>query len=141
MIIPPINHKQRIRGIREGYRSGLEESIASQLSRQVGVSWTYESERIQYIPDPRHYLPDFIVQGNNKTIYIETKGRFLGKDRAKHALIKKQHPEIDLRFVFTNPKQKLYKGSKTTYGEWCDKHGFLYSKRSIPDIWIQELKE
>ena len=128
--------RQRLRGIREGYRSGLEESIAKQLEHCKDIAWTYEKERIKYIPEPRHYTPDFILEG---TIYIETKGRFLAKDRTKHLLIKKQYPDLDLRFIFTNSRQKLYKGSKTTYAAWCEKHGFLYAERSIPETWMNEL--
>ena len=128
--------RQRLRGIREGYRSGLEESIAKQLEHCKEITWTYETERIKYISEPRHYTPDFILEGK---IYIETKGRFLAKDRSKHLLIQKQYPDLDLRFVFTNSRQKLYKGSKTTYAAWCEKHGFLYAERSIPETWMNEL--
>ena len=128
--------RQRLRGVREGYRSGLEESIAKQLEHCKDITWTYETERIKYISEPRHYTPDFILEGK---IYIETKGRFLAKDRSKHLLIQKQYPDLDLRFVFTNSRQKLYKGSKTTYAAWCEKHGFLYAERSIPETWMNEL--
>ena len=128
--------RQRLRGVREGYRSGLEESIAKQLEHCKEITWTYETERIKYISEPRHYTPDFILEGK---IYIETKGRFLAKDRSKHLLIQKQYPDLDLRFVFTNSRQKLYKGSKTTYAAWCEKHGFLYAERSIPETWMNEL--
>ena len=131
--------RSRYRGIREGYRSGLEESIAIQL-KASGVTYTYEKERLKYIPVPKHYTPDFILVGKNKKIYIETKGRFLPKDRTKHLLIQEQHPDIELRFVFTNSKQKLYKGSQTTYGRWCEKHGFLYTERRVPDLWLRELE-
>ena len=128
---------RRYRGICEGYRSGLEESIAIQL-KASGVTYMYERERLKYIPVPKHYTPDFILIGKNKKIYIETKGRFLAKDRTKHLLVQSQYPELDLRFVFTNPNAKLYKGSKTTYGEWCIKYGFSFSKGSIPESWIGE---
>ena len=132
--------RQRYRGIREGYRSGLEERIASQL-KASGVSYSYEKERLKYIPVPKHYTPDFILVGKNKKIYIETKGRFLAKDRTKHILDKEHHPDIDLRFIFTNSRQKLYKGSSTTYGRWCEKHGFIYAERSVPDSWLREIRK
>ena len=50
--------------------------------------------------------------------------------------VRKQHPELDIRFVFSNSKGKLYKGSKTTYGEWCEKNNFLYAHRLIPNEWL-----
>jgi hypothetical protein len=55
-------------------------------------------------------------------------------------MVKAQHPEHDIRFVFSNPNQKLYKGSKSTYGDWCDKNGFKYAKEIIPVEWTKEKK-
>ena len=132
-----ISKSQMQRGMVEGYRSGLESSVGEQLAA-AKVRWEYESERIPYIPKKRTYTPDFIIKGEVSKMYIETKGRFLGSDRAKHLLIKEQYPQLDIRFVFTNPNQKLYKGAETTYGEWCEKHGFIFSKGSIPDSWLRE---
>ena len=121
----------------EGYRSGLECSVGAQLNA-AKVRWEYESERIPYTPKVKTYTPDFILKGKGVKFYVETKGRFLGSDRSKHLLLKEQHPQLDIRFVFTNPNQKLYKGAKTTYGEWCKKYGFIFSKGSIPESWIRE---
>ena len=132
-----ISKSQMQRGMVEGYRSGLESSVGAQLN-SAKVRWEYESERIPYIPKKINYSPDFIIKGEVGKMYIETKGRFLGSDRAKHLLIKEQYPQLDIRFVFTNPNQKLYKGAETTYGEWCEKHGFIFSKGSIPESWIRE---
>ena len=125
------------RGLREGYRSGLELNIGEQLNA-AKVMWRYEPERITYTPKKQTYTPDFLLQGQGIKLYVETKGRFLAKDRTKHLLLQSQYPNMDLRFVFTNPNQKLYKGSKTTYGEWCNKHGFIFSKGRIPESWIRE---
>jgi hypothetical protein len=30
----------------------------------------------------------------------------------------------------------LSKKSSTTYAEWCDKHGFLWCHKEIPEEWI-----
>lgn len=81
------------------------------------------------------YTPDFVLPNG---IIIEAKGLFEREDRQKHLLIKEQYPNLDIRFVFQNPKLKLYKGSKTTYGDWADKNGFLWSTRQIPDNWLRE---
>jgi len=58
-----------------GYRSGLEEEVAFQLS-QAGVKAKYEPIKIKYtIPASEHtYTPDYILPNG---IVIETKGRFL----------------------------------------------------------------
>ena len=86
----------------------------------------------------RSYTPDFVLENG---IIIETKGRFVSADRRKHKEIKKQYPDLDIRFVFSNSRSKLYKGAKSTYGEWCEKHGFLYSDRTIPELWTAEEKK
>lgn len=129
--------KQISRSIKEGYKSGLEEKIGKQIG-DYGFEVKYETEVINYI-DPREhkYHPDFKLPNG---IYIETKGRFLPKDRSKHILIKKQYPDMDLRFVFNNSKSKLSKNSTTTYGMWCEKYGFLYADKEIPGQWLKETK-
>ena len=38
------------------------------------------------------------------------------EDRRKILQVKKDNPELDLRMVFQAPHNKIYKGSKTTYG-------------------------
>jgi len=40
--------------------------------------------------------------------------------------------------VFSNQNAKLYKGSPTTYGQWCEKHGFAYANKTIPEEWLTE---
>ena len=71
-------------------------------------------------------------------ILIEAKGRWTTEDRAKHLLIKKQHPELDIRILFMSSKTKIRKNSKTTYGDFCDKHGILWAEKTIPESWFSE---
>lgn len=90
-------------------------------------------------PATQHkYTPDFVLPNG---IIIEAKGIFEREDRQKHLLIKMQYPDLDIRFVFQNPKMTLYKGSKTTYADWAEKNGFKYSTRQIPDAWFREKKK
>lgn len=119
----------------KGYRSGLEESLDNYL-REFGVDGQYEQHKIKYIkPATNHtYTPDFRLPNG---IYIESKGRFVLEDRKKHILIKEQYPELDIRFVFQNSKNKLRKGSTTTYADWCIKYGFLYADKEIPVAWLK----
>jgi hypothetical protein len=126
--------------LKHGYRSGLEYSFADDLEAK-GITYTYEEEVIKYTkPESSHrYTPDFIVTTKSgKQITIETKGRFLPIDRIKHQLVQRQYPDLDLRFVFTNSKCRLSKRSKTTYGQWCERHGFKYANRLIPVAWLNE---
>ena len=119
--------------IKHGYRSGLEETIAKDL-KEAGVSFLYEDKKITYqVNQVRTYTPDFILPNG---IIIETKGRFVLDDRMKHLMIREQYPHLDLRFIFSNSRNKIRKGSKTTYGDWCDKHGFQYADKRIPDEWL-----
>jgi len=117
-----------------GFRSGLEMTIDESL-KEKGIDGEYEQHIIEYVkPETHHkYHPDFKLPNG---IFVETKGRFLADDRKKHLLIKKQHPELDIRFLFQNSKSKISKGSKTTYGMWCDKHGFQYADKEIPEDWL-----
>lgn len=117
-----------------GFKSGLEETIAKQIGDN-GITVEYETEAIPYVmPATNHkYHPDFKLPNG---IRIETKGRFVATDRKKQLLVKQQHPELDIRFVFTNSKSKISKNSKTTYADWCIKHGFKYSDKIIPDEWF-----
>jgi hypothetical protein len=52
-------------------------------------------------------------------------------------LIKQQHPELDIRFVFSNSRSRISKQSKTTYADWCEKNGFMFADKSIPKEWLK----
>ena len=119
-----------------GFKSGLEETISNQIDSK-GIKVEYESETLTYtIPASEHkYHPDFRLPNG---IIVETKGRFVIADRKKHLLVKAQHPELDIRFVFTNSKNKISKNSKTTYADWCVKNGFKYADKFIPEEWFNE---
>lgn len=121
-------------GIKHGYRSGLEDTISKQL-KSLSIPVKYEEMKIKYeVNEVRTYTPDFELPNG---IIVESKGRFTIADRKKHLLIKKQYPALDIRFVFSNSRAKINKGSKTTYGMWCKKHGFIYADKLIPEEWLK----
>ena len=122
--------------IEQTYRSGLEEKVGAQLEA-LGVAVSYEGYTIDYkIPESIHkYHPDWVLPNG---IVVETKGIFDSDDRKKHQLIRAQHPGLDIRFVFSSSKAKLYKGSPTSYATWCDKNGFQYADKAIPLDWLKE---
>jgi hypothetical protein len=126
----------RARALAAGYRSGLEEKVMKELDK-LNAGAEYECFRIPYtVPSsPHFYTPDFLLPNG---IVIETKGRFTVEDRKKHLLIKDQMPDIDIRFVFSNSKNKIRKGSKTSYADWCEKNGFQYHDKLVPTNWIHE---
>jgi len=117
-------------------RSGLEDRIAAQLD-EAGVAYEYETKKLAY-SIPHTYTPDFVLDNG---IIVEGKGLFDSADRTKHLAVKQQHPDKDIRFVFSRSASPLYKGSKSTYASWCEKHGFLYSDKVVPEAWIKERKK
>jgi hypothetical protein len=123
-------------GIRHGFRSGLE-SATAKLIEQHGHPVLFETFKIPYVvPEHhRHYTPDFELANG---IIIETKGIFDLNDRAKHLLIQAEWPQLDIRFVFSNPNARLYKGSPTTYATWCEERGFRWAGKVIPEAWYDE---
>jgi Phage endonuclease I len=139
--------------IENDYRSGLEQKVAEQL-KAAGIEAEYETYTIPYSVPAREakYKPDFTANG----IILEAKGHFGGKgfrgrnfnmtansakERQKFALLKEQHPELDIRFVFERASAPIYKGSPTTHGKWATDHGFPWSdKGRVPPEWIEEMK-
>lgn len=129
----PYRHIKR----QDGKRSGLEVQVATHLEiLLVRFKGEQEIEAVPYKNElVKKYHPDFEL---NNGIIIECKGWFKVADRTKHLCIRAQHPELDIRFVFSNPNAKIGKGSQTTYAMWCDKHGFKYAKGFVPLAWINE---
>ena len=117
------------------YRSRFEADFSRDL-RERGIKATYEPTKITYVPKPRKYTPDFYL--TEYGFYIETKGYFTSLDRTKHKLIKDQHPDIDIRFIFQNARNLLRNHSKTTYGDWCDNYGFMYAEKRMPTEWMKK---
>ena len=56
-------------------------------------------------------------------------------------LLIEQHPEIEFRMLFSNANQKIKKGSKTSYADWCDKHNIKWANKEIPQEWIADIFE
>lgn len=128
------------RALVEGYRSGLEEKIAEEIQRE-GFPLHFECLKLPFVQPAtkRTYTPDFPLLWNG--VIVETKGRFMTADRQKHKMIRDQFPDLDIRFVFSNSKTKLSKGSPTSYGAWCEQNGFKYADKSIPAEWLREPPE
>lgn len=132
------------------YRSGLEVKVTEELNK-LGVRFEFEPKegKIVYeVPSSIHtYTPDFVITTKSgKTIIVETKGIWDYADRYKHLLIRQQHPDLDIRFVFTRSKQRIRKGSSTTYADICEGNGrspfkgvkWLYADKRIPEEWLNE---
>lgn len=122
--------------LKYGFRSGLEEQIGDTL-RAGGTPFLYEAVVIPFVQPPkeRTYTADFILPNG---IVIESKGRFVTADRQKHLWVKAQHPNLDIRFVFSNSRSRISKQSQTTYAKWCTSKGFQFADREIPESWLSE---
>jgi hypothetical protein len=58
-------------------------------------------------------------------------------------LLKEQHPDIDIRFIFDNPN-KLCGGTKMTHAKWAEKYNFKYCSIKDKDQilnWVKENNE
>lgn len=130
------------------FRSKFEASIAKQLD-ELGVKYEYEAVELKYdnkvhngrciscgsdaVSSTRSYLTDFYLP--ELDFYIEVKGRFTSTDRTKMRLVIEQ-TGLDIRMLFMQ-NNKLRKGSRTTYSEWCDKKGINYAFKNVPKEWIK----
>jgi hypothetical protein len=117
----------------EGFRSAFEHDIAKSLDAR-GIAWEYETVEIEWLPKAKKYVPDFILSNG---VIVECKGKFDADDRAKHLAVREQHPEYDIRLLFQNAHNKLRKGAKMTYAEWCDKHGIEWAHKHLPREWTK----
>lgn len=144
----PKHSASRKAAVLAGYRSALEKGIADDLTSK-GIPFEYEKHTINYVRPVRSgvcndcglkdvgkrsiYTPDFRIPG---AIFVESKGRFTGADRAKLDAVRSQHPAIDLRllFAYDNWITKLH---KLRYSEWAKKHGFQWAVgKTIPAEWL-----
>lgn len=118
------------------YRSKFEKAVADNAVLDSLKGITYEADTIEYVWPERKakYTPDFRLPNG---IYVEAKGILDLETRKKHRLLQEQHPDKDIRFVFMR-NSRLYKGSKTTYTDWCDKNGFKWAIKKIPEEWYHE---
>ena len=132
------------------YRSKFESTIGHQLECSR-TDYKYEDPEgsIRYvIPEKTgRYLPDFIIRTRSgNSIVIEAKGLWTYEDRYKHLLIRQQHPDIDIRFVFQRSSNRISKGSKISYKDICEGRGrgvwagvtWPYSETTIPEEWLKE---
>ena len=118
---------------RKGFRSEFERGIALWLIKN-NISYEYETMYLEYQPKIKRYTPDFYL--SKQDIFVEAKGFWDLADRQKHLLVKEQNKKFDIRLLFVNAKNKLTKSSKTTYGNWCDKHDILWAEKTIPKKWL-----
>jgi hypothetical protein len=118
-------------------KGGLEPIIAKQLRRiRNKINVSYETVALPYTVR-KNYWPDFVCQRpDGSTFYLEVKGYFRAEDRVKLRAVKQENPGIDVRLVF-GANNKISSKSKMRYSDWCDKYGFPYCIKEVPQEWFQ----
>jgi hypothetical protein len=109
------------RGRQPRLKSKFEKRFYEEITRR-GLVLSYETDTLPYTLD-LSYKPDWKVEDG---LYLETKGKFDYVERRKMLAVLRANPGKEVRMVFMR-NQKLGKGSKMNYGEWCDKHGIRWS--------------
>ncbi len=130
----------KARGFEEGFRSGFELNVAI-LLKHYKIPYEFETDTIPWVsePKPHKYTPDFkIVSRTGKTIYIETKGRFMKEDMEKHLCVRNQHPDLDIRLVFSNPHTWYRKAQTKSYAKWATSNGFIWCSKAQLKVRLKE---
>lgn len=141
--------KKLIKTLQKRRSRGFEIKVILFLEEEC-YNWLYEPDKFHYVKlkckecktivKEGFYTPDFKIESRNNTdIYIETKGKFTAADRKKHLAIKESHPDLDIRFMFEKPNNKIRKGAKQTCGEWATKNGFKWCGPVFPKEWLDEM--
>ena len=138
--------KKKIQWAGEEFASIAECDFAKDLSHKE-ITWQYEPTQIPWMPAPvkeRTYTPDFkIIREDGSIFFVEFKGYLRPGDKTKMRAVKKQHPEIDIRFVFMNAYKAASKnirkdGTKQMYWQWAERYGYKWAHQVIPDEWLNE---
>lgn len=118
------------------FRSKFEKRVYKNAD---GRTLDYEpSDASLHYNTPARYIPDFRIKRNG--ILVESKGYFPARDRAKMLRVKKQNPEVDIRFLFQRANNRNTKSPNSMmYWQWAEKHGFIWAEgERIPEEWFKE---
>jgi len=128
------NQRLRSRKDRE-HRSQLEADVEQALINQ-GYSPQYEPERFPYVLHKK-YTPDFKIG----SVYVEVKGWWPPAERSKFLAVILSNPGLPIFVALQRPNLTLSKRSRTTYSQWCVKHGIAWSPIPIPPSFMQSWME
>ena len=115
------------------FKSGFERTVAANLNAR-GADFVYEGLEFPYILTGT-YHPDIQLVRNG--IVIELKGILDRESKRKMAAVRKQYPDLDIRFLFMDANKKI-PGSKQTHAQWAEKNGFRWAEREVPQEWLDE---
>ena len=117
------------------YRSKFEKTVVTGLQKKK-IKYKYEEYVVKFTQPSisRTYLPDLYFPKTD--IFVELKGVLKLEDRKKHLWIQEQ-TDYDIRFCFMNANNKIRKGSKTKYSDWCEANNFIWCDKEIPLDWMK----
>lgn len=120
------------------FRSKFEKKVYESIpSDQRGlVDYEPQAPVISYVTSSR-YIPDLRLPGD---IFVECKGYFDPKARAKMLAVKKQNSSLDIRILFQRANNRLTKSPNSLmYWQWAEKHGFPWAEGPhIPEEWFTQ---
>jgi len=141
--------KKKIKYAGEEFASYAERDFAVDMDLKK-IPWMYEPEKLEYWPPPikkKVYTPDFKVRRKDGSSFlVEYKGYLRPGDKTKMRLIRKQYPDLDIRFVFQNAYKFISKhvrvdGTRQMYHEWATTNGYKWAHGEMPDEWLTEKLE
>lgn len=119
------------------FRSKYEKRVWGNLAKR-------DQKRVRYEPDdpvvryhlPKRYIPDFVLPNG---VLVECKGYFKSADRTKMLRVRKENPQLDIRFLFQRANNRLTKSPNSMmYWQWAEKHGFIWADgEKIPKEWFK----
>lgn len=115
---------------KQKFRSGFEKRVGE--ANPLAIHEPSEP-RINYTITKR-YIPDFVLANG---IVVEVKGYFTSEDRTKMLLVKKQNPNLHIKFLFQRANNHLTKSKNSrTYWQWCEDNNFEWAEgTTIPQEW------
>jgi hypothetical protein len=121
------------------YRSKFEVDTVKQLHKHKKThpfKHKYEVDTLTYVKKPGTYLPDFkIIKPDGSYLYIEVKGVLDIDTQTKMRAVKECNPDVVIAFLFQR-NNLVRKGGKMRYSDWCDKYGFPWAIKDIPERWL-----
>lgn len=119
------------------FKSEFERRFVNDLENR-GIEYAYEAEKFHYSV-PKSYRPDFKVG----KFFIECKGYHRGIHQYLHSFIhfKRQHPNVDVRFVFDVgiSTKRVSKTTKMTFADWANRNNIKWAEEIIPEEWLHEV--
>ena len=103
------------------------EKSGERFLKKKKIKFKYEERRIPYVI-AGHYIPDFTIWTPLGEIILEFKGYLRPETKRKMVAVRRQHPELDIRFVFYSKRKEQIR--------WAERYGFKWAIKEIPEEWL-----